>query len=41
MQHNEDVFVIVKHFSKWIALVLSLNTSNERITYTFLDQMLS
>jgi hypothetical protein len=41
MQHNECVFVIVKDFSKWIELVSLLNTSNERATYTFLDQLLS
>ncbi len=39
--HNRYVLVMVEHFSKWIELVPSPDKSNKRITYTFLDKVLS
>jgi transposase-like protein len=32
---------MVEHFSKWIELVPSPDKSNERVTYAFLDRVLS
>jgi transposase-like protein len=32
---------MVEHFSKWIELVPSLDKSSERVTYAFLDRVLS
>jgi hypothetical protein len=32
---------MIKHFSKWLELVLLLNHGREGTTYAFLDRMLS
>ncbi len=38
-RHNQYVLVMIKHFSKWVEVVLLLDQSNEGATYTFLDRM--
>jgi len=37
--HNQYVLVMIKHFSKWLEVVLSPDWSNEGATYTFLDRI--
>ncbi len=41
VRHNIYVLVMVEHFSKWIALVPSLDKSNEGVAYAFLDRVFS
>jgi hypothetical protein len=38
-QHNRYVLVVIKHFSKWLELVLLPNCNNEGATYAFLDRV--
>jgi hypothetical protein len=37
-QRNQYVFVVVKHFSKWLELVPLPNYSSGGTTYAFLDR---
>jgi hypothetical protein len=39
LQHNQNVLVMIEHFSKRLELVPLLNCSSEGITYAFLDIM--
>ncbi len=41
VRHNRYVLVMVKHFSKCIELVPSLDKSSEGVAYAFLDRVLS
>ncbi len=40
-RHNQYVSIVIKHFSKWLELVLLPDCSNEGVTYAFLDRMFS
>jgi hypothetical protein len=40
-QHNRNVLVMIKHFSKWLELVPLLDHSNEKTSYAFLGKVLS
>jgi hypothetical protein len=39
LRHNQYVLDMIKHFPKWLELVLLQNCTNERVTYAFLDRV--
>jgi len=40
-RHDQYVLVMIEHFSKWLEFVSLLDCSNETVTYTFLNKVLS
>jgi hypothetical protein len=41
LQHNQNVLIMIEHFSKWLELVPLVNYNSEGVAYAFMDKMLS